>query len=137
MSPRAEALLPIKKQAQKRRFEKERKYAFHGQGLSDHPSSKAGEVRPVGAKLKFQWNTGHHSQQKVNAENFRPETRRLMVSLIVAPKAKGLQNQDQRRQPHRELRKEIVECNGECEVDAMNQKSTIHKQSRGRRSAGG
>ena len=37
---------------------------------------------------------------------------------------------DQRRQTPRALREEIVECNGKCEMKAMNQERSIHEEPR-------
>ncbi len=79
---RAEPLLAVEKQAEKRRLQEESEHAFHGQRLPDHASGKAREVRPVRAKLKFHGNSGHHAEHEVDAEDPRPETRRLVVGLI-------------------------------------------------------
>src|ERR1035438_97922 len=131
MRARAEAFLPVEKQAQESRLQEESEHALHAQRLADHASGKARKVRPVRAKLKLHGDSGDYAQHKVDAENPRPETRRLVVGLVVAAQAKRLKHDDQRRQTPRELRKEIVEGNGECEMNAMNQKRTIHVRLRG------
>jgi hypothetical protein len=43
-----------------------------------------------------------------------------MVGLIVAAETDGLEYDDQRGKAHGELREQIVECNGEREVETMN-----------------
>ncbi len=50
------------------------------------------------------------------------------LAAITATKPKGLQHYDQGRQTHGELREEIMKGDGECEMNTMNQKRTIHEK---------
>ena len=127
MAARAKPFFAVKKEAEECGLQEESEHAFHSERLTDHASGIAREVRPVRAKLKFHGNSSDHAQQEIDAENLRPETRRLIVDFILAAKAKGLEYNDQRRQTHGELREKIVESDGESEMNAMNKKSTIHR----------
>src|SRR5580658_1711828 len=115
MAARAEPFFSVKKKSEECGFEEESEHAFHGQSLTDYASGEAGEVRPVGAKLKFHGNSSDHAQQEIDAENLCPEARRLIVDLILATKTQGLKNNNQGRETHGQLREKIVEGNGECE----------------------
>ena len=123
---RTQSLLAIQEQSEKRRFQEEGEHAFHGERLADDSTGKAREVRPVRPELKFHRNAGHHANHEVDPENARPEPGGLVISLVVAPEGKRLQHHDQGRQPHRELRKQVVKSDGEGEVQAVNQKCAIH-----------
>jgi hypothetical protein len=43
-----------------------------------------------------------------------------VIGLVITAKTQGLEYDDERRQSHRELRKEVMKGNGEGEVKAMN-----------------
>ena len=90
------------------------------EGLADHAPGKARKVRPVRAELKFHRDPGNDSKHEVDTKDPGPETRGLMVSLVVAAKTKGLEHYDERREPHRELGKEVVKGDSEGKMQAMN-----------------
>ena len=124
----AETLLAVQEQAQERRFQEEGEHALHGQGLSDHPAREAGEMRPVRAELELHRDARHYPEHKIDAEDLGPEASSLVVNLIVPAQGQGLQYHDQWRQPHGQLRKQVVKSNREGEVQAVNQESAIHLQ---------
>src|SRR5579863_5283326 len=126
MSTRAEAFFSVEEETEEGGLQKESEHAFHGQSLADHAAGVAREHRPVGAELKFHGDAGDHTHEEVDAENLRPETRGLIVGLVVAAKTEGLENDDQRGEPHGELREKIVEGDGEGEMNTMNEEGAIH-----------
>jgi len=63
----------------------------------------------------------------IDAKDASPEASRLIVSLVVAAQRERLEDHNQRRQPHSQLRKQIVKSNGKREVMTVNKKSTIHR----------
>src|SRR6267154_165704 len=66
--------------------------------------SKARELRPIGAELKFHGDAGDYAQREVDAEDLRPEARRFVVGFVASPDGERLEHDDQRCQTHRELR---------------------------------
>src|SRR5205814_591359 len=126
MSDASEFFLAKEKESKKTRFEEERKYAFHCERLSDNTSCGFRKLRPIGAKLKFHGNSGHHAHGKVDAENFCPESRRLVVVLVAGAQSFGLQINQEQRQTHGQLRENIVEGYREGEVQPVNVDSVSH-----------
>src|SRR5579864_2453994 len=129
MAARAEPFLAIQKQSEESRFKEEREHAFHRECLPDDSSGKAREVRPVRAELEFHRDSSHHSENKIDSEDPRPEAGGPVIGLVVASQSDRLQHHNQWRQPHGQLRKKIMKGDGECEVKAVNKKSTIHAKS--------
>ncbi len=111
---------PNKKEPQETRFQKEGEHSLHRQRLSDHSAGSAGELSPVGAELKFHGNSRHHSHREIDAEDVRPEARRVIILFVTGPQRQRFQNHNEQRQPHRELRKQIVESNSVSKVQAIN-----------------
>ena len=99
-----ESLLAKQEQSQKRRFQKERKDTLHRQRLADHSAGDARKLRPIGAELKFHWNASDHSDQKIDGEDSGPESCGLVVPFVLVANRDRLQDNDQQRQPHGELR---------------------------------
>src|SRR5205085_1470693 len=66
------------------------------------------------------------SHREVDRENLPPETSGPMVALVTLAQRDRFQDHDQQRQSHRELRKQVVKCNREREMEAMKQKRRIH-----------
>src|SRR5271157_3482682 len=122
----AEPLLAVEEQPQERRLQEEGETAFHGQGLSDDAASKAGEMRPVGAELEFHRDSGYYANDKVDTENLRPEAGSPVITLVVCLERQSLQNHDQRRQSHRQLREQVVIGHSERELQAVDQECAIH-----------
>ena len=106
MAARAQALFAEKEKAQETRFQEEGEHAFHGQRLANHSAGGAGELRPIGAELKFHGNSRHHAHGEVDAEDVRPEARRFVVMFVTGSQRHRFQNHDEQRQSHGELRKQ-------------------------------
>ena len=132
-----EALLSEQECAEEAGFEEEREHAFHGQGLSDDASGRFGETRPVGPELKFHGDAGDHAHGEIDGEYFCPEAGRAVVVLVAGAQGHGLEHQDQQREAHGQLRKEVVEGDGECEMQAVNGEGVHESNIVARREAGG
>ena len=115
----AEALLSEQKQAEETGFQEERKHAFHGEGLADDAAGGFGEARPVGAELEFHGDAGDHAHGEIDGEDSGPEARGLMIMFVAGAQRHGLEHHDQQRQPHGQLRKQVVKCDGEGEVQTV------------------
>ncbi len=76
-------------------------------------------MRPVGSELEFHRNAGDDAEDEADAEDLRPESRGLVVPLIVLPETDALQRNDQRSQSHGQLWKQVMEGNRECEMQSM------------------
>src|SRR5580658_5855108 len=84
-------------------------------------------MRPVGAELEFHGNAGHNTEYEIDAKDLSPEAGRLAVDEIFTTQSDGLEHDNQQRQSHGELRKEIMEGRSESEVEAMNEKRAVHR----------
>ena len=93
----------------KTRFQEERKGSFHREGLPDYTAGFARKSGPVSPKLELHRYSGNHTDGKVDREDSCPEARRLMVLLVRSLERDGLEQRDQQREPHRELREQVVE----------------------------
>ena len=63
---------------------------------------------------------------EVDPEDLAPEPGALVVVLVPGAERRGLEDEDQQRQPHGELGEEIVVGDGEGEVQAMDGQRGIH-----------
>ena len=99
---------------------------FHHQRLSDHAARQPRELRPVGAELKLHGDSGHHSEHEVDPEHPSPEARRALVHRVAGAQIHRFENHDERRQPHRELGKQVVKCDGKCKVEPMQDERVVH-----------
>src|SRR5262249_31322330 len=115
-----EPLLAENQQPEEARFEKEREYTLHGQGLPDDTPSGFGETRPIGAELEFHRDAGYHSEGEVDGEDPDPKASRVVVVLASRAERDRFQNQDQQRQAHGQLGEQVMKSNREGEVQAVN-----------------
>src|SRR2546425_5795268 len=123
--PRPEPLFAEQEESQKRGRQEKREDALHRQRLPDHSAGSAGELRPVGAELKFQGNACHHAEGKIDAEDSGPESRRAVVMLVPGAQRQSLEDNQKQREPHGELRKEIVKSNSEGEMQTVDCQSVV------------
>src|SRR6267143_5984376 len=84
------------------------------------------EPGPIGAELELHGNSGYDPEKKVDCKYLSPETRGLVVSLIPFPECERLEDDDERGQPHRQLRKEVVIGNRKRKVQTMNYECAVH-----------
>ncbi len=87
------------------------------------------EPGPIGSELELHGNSGYDTEEKVDCKYLGPETRCLVISLITFPEGERFEDDDQRRQAHRQLGKEIVIGNRKREVQPMNHECAIHHAS--------
>src|SRR5712692_2752115 len=84
------------------------------------------EPGPIGSKLELHGNSSYDAKEKIDCKYLGPETCGLVVSLISFPQRERLENDDERGQPHCQLRKEIVIGNRERKMQPMNYECAIH-----------
>jgi hypothetical protein len=78
------------------------------QRLADDPAEEVGKFRPIGAELKFEWNAGDDVEGEAQGKDLGLEPRDLIVVLVFVDKGAAPQVEQQQRQPHRQLWKEIM-----------------------------
>ena len=115
------ALLAVEEEAEESRLEKEAEYSFHGKGLADHSTGETGESSPVGAEFELHGNTGDDTEDEIDAEDSSPETGSLVPFLTAGAKRDRFEDDDQQRQAHRELREQVMECDGKGKMQPVNQ----------------
>ena len=114
-----DALFAVKEEAEKRRLEEEAEDALHGQRLADDSAGKPREARPVGAELELHGNAGDHAHDEVDAEDAAPEARRSVPNFVARAQRHRFEHDDKQSQAHGELRKQIVEGDGEGKMQPV------------------
>ena len=69
--------------------------------------------------MEFHRNASYHAHGEIDGEDLHPETGGFVVPRITGSESGGLQNDNQKRQPHGELGKQIMEGNRECEMQPV------------------
>src|SRR5450631_2430965 len=90
MSARPQPFFAEEEKPQEGGFQNKRKNSLQRQSLADDFAGVIGEPGPVGAELKLQWNTGHHSHDEIETEDARPETSHLVVTFVAIPQGHDL-----------------------------------------------
>src|SRR2546421_12730488 len=108
MATRSESFLTPDQRTNERALKEEGEHSFHRQRLSDDATGVFGKVRPIRSELEFHRNAGHDADREIQSENLRPEPNRLIVFFITGPKRAPFPINQEPRQPHGELRKEVV-----------------------------
>ena len=119
VEPRRDAALPEQQDPEERGFQEEREDALEPEGLPDDAAGKGGELGPVGAELKLHRDAGDHAHAEVEREDARPEPRRHRVARLAANQVQRLERDDERGEAHREDGEQIVEHDGERELEAV------------------
>ena len=127
VQPRAEPLLAVQQQSEKSRFQEERKHPLHGQRLSNHAAGRFGERGPVRAELKFHGDPGDYAEGKINSKDAGPEPRRAMIVFVTGAERFRLEVDEQQRETHGELGKEVMKSDGEGKVKTMDVQRLSHK----------
>ena len=83
------------------------------------PPASRGKSRPIGAELELHGDAGDDPHHERDAKDLRPKAHGAIVVGVSRAKREGLQHEDQEREPHRELRKQIVIGDGEREMQPM------------------
>jgi hypothetical protein len=126
MDVRAESLLTKEKKAKERGLEKKRKHTFHRKRLADYAPCRSGKLRPVGAKLKFHWDSSYYSESKADAKNLGPKARGLIPDFISGAEGESFHDENQKGQAHGELRKNVMKRDGESEMEAVDGECVFH-----------
>src|SRR5215469_636759 len=108
MPARPESFLAPDQGADKSALEKESEHALHGERLSDHAACVFRKVRPVRSELELHRNSGDDADREIESEDLGPKPNRLIVFLVAGPERAPVPVNDEPRQPHRELRKQIM-----------------------------
>ena len=124
--PRPEPLLAPDERADERALEQEGEHPFHRQRLSDDAARVLREVRPVRPELELHRDAGDHADGEVQPEDPRPEPGRRGVALVTGPQRAPFPEHEEPRQPHRELREEIVVGDGEGELKPVPEGGVVH-----------
>src|SRR5436309_1732283 len=104
----AEGLFTEEEEAQESRFQEESECAFHCQGLRNDPTRVGREKCPVGAELEFHRDARDDSKDEGDGENLAPEMHGIIVAFVLAHQVQDLEDHQQQRQPHSELREQVV-----------------------------
>ena len=129
MLPRPEPLLAPDERADEGALEQEGKHPFHRERLSDDAARVLREVRPVRPELELHRDAGDHADGEVEPEDLRPEPRRGGVALVTGPERAPFPVHEEPREPHRQLRKEIVVGDGEGELQPVPKSGVVHTDS--------
>ncbi len=121
-----EALFAIDEQAEEGGFEEEGEDAFHGEGLADDAAGGAGEGGPVGAELELHGDAGDDAHGEVDAEDFDPEARGFVVVRGAGAEGDGFEDEDEEGEAHRQLREDVVEGDGEGELETVDGQRGVH-----------
>src|SRR2546430_2766312 len=108
MATRPEPFLAPDQRTDKRALQEEREHPFHRQRLTDHATSVFRKVRPVSSELKLHRNAGDNTDREIQSEDLGPKPDGLVVFIIAGAERAPFPVNDEPRQPHRELRKEVV-----------------------------
>src|SRR5438552_15055294 len=107
MATRPESFLTPEQCADERALQEEREHSFPRQRLADHAAGILRKVCPVRSELEFHRNASDDTDGKIKSENLRPEPNRLIVFFITGPQRAPFPINQEPRQPHGELRKEV------------------------------
>jgi len=113
--------------AEEARFQKKGKDPFHRQRLADDTSRGFRKRRPVRAELKFHGDPGDYAEGKINSKDAGPEPRRAMIVFVTGAERFRLEVDEQQRETHGELGKEVMKSDGEGKVKTMDVQRLSHK----------
>jgi hypothetical protein len=116
---RPEFALSVEEEAEKRRLGEKRKHPLERKSQADHPAGRVAKARPVGSELELERNSGHDAEREVYAKNAGPKAGDVVVAGVAGAAAENLEDHDEERQAHRELRKQIVIRNRERELKSV------------------
>jgi hypothetical protein len=126
MSPLAQAFLPPDEKGKKARLEEEREENLHGERMADDVAGETRESCPIRAELELHGKPGHDSHREVEPEDPDPEARGVIPFRAARTESKRLHDHDEKRQPHRQDRKEIVIDDREGELEAVEEERIAH-----------
>jgi hypothetical protein len=107
-------------------LEQEGKHPLHRQRLPDDAARVLREVRPVRPELELHRDTGDHADGEIQPEDPRPETGRRCVPLVTGPQRTPFPEHEEPREPHRQLREQVVVRDGEGELKPVPECGVVH-----------
>ena len=122
VSPGGETLFGEEEEAKEAGLEEEGEDAFHGERLADDSAGDAGEGGPVGAELKLHGDAGDDADDEVDGEDLSPKAGCVLIEGIFGTYRHRFQDDDEQREAHSELRKEIMEGERKAEMNPMHDK---------------
>src|SRR3954452_11485685 len=108
MSAWPEPFLSPDQCADERALQEERKHSFHRQRLANHAAGILRKIRPIRSELEFHRNAGDDPDGKIESEYLRPKPNRLVVFLVTTSERAPFPVNQKQREPHGELRKQVV-----------------------------
>src|SRR5947207_2000727 len=108
MSARSEPFLTPDQRTNERALEKEREHPFHRERLSNYSAGILRKVCPVRSELKLHRNAGDDADREIESEDFGPKPDSLIVFFVTGPERAPFPVNQEPREPHGELRKEVV-----------------------------
>src|SRR5207302_6408086 len=140
MSARSEPFLTPDQRTNERALEKECEHPFHRQCLSNYSAGILRKVCPVRSELKLHRNAGDDTDREIQSENPGPKPNSLVVFIIAGAERAPFPVNQKPRQPHGELRKEVVINDREPELQPVPKarivKDRVHCRSLGRGACG-
>jgi len=114
---------PNKSYPEETRFQGKRRHTFHGESLSEDSAADPRGVAPVGPELELHGYAGDYAHREIDGENLRPKPRGVIVVFAPRVHRHGLENQDEQRETHGQLGKNVVKRNGKGEMKTVNGES--------------
>ena len=102
----------------KRSFQEKGQEAFYGQGSTENVPDKPGIIRPVGAELKLQNQTGGNADGKVYTEQLHPEFGGSQPLFFACSHPCGLHNGNQKGQTEGQGNKHVMVDGGHGKLPA-------------------
>src|ERR1700722_12119833 len=114
-----DAFFAVEKEAEKCGLEEKAEDSFHCERLANYAAGDPREARPVGAELELHGDAGDHAEDKVDGEDAAPEAGRAIPRFVAGAQGYSFEHDDEKAQAHSELRKQIMEGDGESEVQPV------------------
>ena len=111
-------------------LQKKGEQALHAERLADDGARQMRKARPVGPELELHGDAGDDTDGKRQAEDANPEARSVGVDSLLGAQRAPFVEDDDGREAHRELRKQIVKDDGKGELQTVPDQCVGH----GRRS---
>src|SRR6266581_5443651 len=116
MATRSEPFLAPDQRTNERALQEEREHAFHRQRLSDHAAGVFGKIRPVRSELELHRNAGDDADREIESEDLGPKPDSLIVFFVTGPERAPFPVNQEPREPHRELREQVMVNDRESEL---------------------
>src|SRR2546430_509473 len=140
VSARAQSFLTPDQRADECALQEEREHSFHCERLANHAAGILRKVSPICSELKFHRNPRDDTDREIESEDLRPKPNSLVVFLVTSSERAPFPVNQKPREPHGELRKQIVINDREPELQPVPKarivKDRVHCRSLGRSACG-